>query len=104
VEVGIVEIFETTYACSPSVLSGALGGIRFAGAPSTWTPCGHEGGVRVLAPVTPTAQGTTPSIAMRDRITSRTQAAAVKATALLPISVSVDNDGYAGIRSWSPPV
>jgi hypothetical protein len=40
---------------------------------------------------------------MRDRITNRTQKA-VKATALLPISVAVDTDGYAGIRSWSPPV
>jgi hypothetical protein len=39
---------------------------------------------------------------MRDR-TAVTQAA-VKATALLPISVAVDTDGYAGIRSWSPPV
>ncbi len=41
---------------------------------------------------------------MRDRITNRTQAAAVKASALLPISVDVDTDDDAGIRSWSPPV
>ena len=99
-----MENIETSYACSPSALSGALAGIRFAAAPSTWTAFGHEGGVRVLAPVFRTVQGTTLSIAMRDRITNRTQAAAVKATALLPISVAVDTDGYAGIRSWSPPV
>ena len=98
-----MENIETSYACSPSALSGALVGIRFAGAPSTWTASGHEGGVRVLAPVFRTVQGTTLSIAMRDRITNRTQAA-VKATALLPISVALDTDGYAGIRSWSPPV
>ena len=98
-----MENIETSYACSPFALPGALGGIRFAGAPSTWTAFGHEGGVRVLAPVFAPAEGTTLSIAMRDRITNRTQAA-VKATALLPISVAVDTDGYAGIRSWSPPV
>jgi hypothetical protein len=103
VEVGIVENITTSYACSSSALSGALAGIRFAGAPSTWTAFGHEGGVRVLAPVFAPAQGTSVSIAMRDRITNRTQTA-VKATALLPISVAVDTDGYAGIRSWSPPV
>ena len=99
-----MENIETTYACSPFALSGALVGIRFAAAPSTCTAFGHEGGVRVLAPVSPAAQGTTPSIAMRDRITNRTQAAAVKASALLPISVDVDTDDDAGIRSWSPPV
>jgi hypothetical protein len=102
VEVGIVENIETSYACSPSALSGALAGIRFAAAPSTWTAFGHEGGVRVLAPVFAPAEGTTLSIAMRDR--TAVSQAAVKATALLPISVAVDTDGYAGIRSWSPPV
>jgi hypothetical protein len=102
VEVGIVENIKPSYACSPSALSGALG-TRFAAAPSTWTAFGHEGGVRVLAPVFRTVQGTTLSIAMRDRITNVAQTA-VKATALLPISVAVDTDGYAGIRSWSPPV
>ena len=101
-----MENIETSYACSPFALPGALGGIRFAGAPSTWTAFGHEGGVRVLAPVFRTVQGTTLSIAMRDRITNRSNSldAALKATALLPISVAVDTDGYAGIRSWSPPV
>jgi hypothetical protein len=103
VEVGIVENIETSYACSPSALSGALAGIRFAAAPSTWTAFGHEGGVRVLAPVFAPVQGSTLSIAMRDRITNRSETA-VKATALLPNSVAVDTDGYAGIRSWSPPV
>jgi hypothetical protein len=103
VEVGIVENIETSYTCSPSARSGALAGIRFAAAPSTWTAFGHEGGVRVLAPVFAPAQGTTLSIAMRDRISNRTRTA-VKATALLPFSVAVDTDGYAGIRSWSPPV
>ena len=98
-----MEIFETSYACSPSARSGALAGNRFAAAPSTWTTLGHEGGVRVLAPVFASVQGTSVSIAMRDRITNRTRTA-VKATALLPISVAVDTDGYAGIRSWSPPV
>lgn len=101
-----MEIFETSYACSPSARSGALAGNRFAAAPSTWTTFGHEGGVRVLAPVFAPVQGTSVSIAMRDRITNRSNslATAVKATALLPISVAVDTDGYAGIRSWSPPV
>ena len=97
-----MENIETSYACSPFALPGALVGIRFAGAPSTWTAFGHEGGVRVLAPVFRTVQGTTLPIAMRDR--TAVSQAAVKATALLPISVAVDTDGYAGIRSWSPPV
>ena len=98
-----MENIETSYACSPSALPGAVAGIRFAGAPSTGMTFGHEGGVRVLAPVFAPVQGSTLSIAMRDRITNRSQTA-VKATALLPISVAVDTDGYAGIRSWSPPV
>ena len=96
-----MENIETSYACSPSALPGAVAGIRFAGAPSTGMTFGHEGGVRVLAPVFAPVQGTSVSIAMRDRITVTAQ---TKATALLPISVAVDTDGYAGIRSWSPPV
>ena len=96
-----MEIFESSYACSPFTLSGSFTGARSTG---TWTApaFGHEGGVRVLAPVALTVQGTSVSVAMRDRIAvPNTQA---KATALLPISVAVDTDGYAGIRSWSPPV
>lgn len=98
-----MENIKTSNACSPFALSGALVGTRSAAAPSTWTAFGHEGGARVLAPVVPPAQGTTLPIAMRDRTDVTTQAAA-KATALLPISVVVDFDGYAGIRTWSPPV
>jgi len=93
-----VEIFETSFACSPFTLPGAFGAARTTG---TWTGVGHEGGVRVLAPVALPVQGTSVSIAMRDRITVTAQ---TKATALLPNSVAVDTDGYAGIRSWSPPV
>ncbi len=98
-----MEIFETTYACSPSARSGAPVGTRSTGAPSTWTAFGHEGGARVLAPVVATAQGTGVSVAMRDRIYTNAADAAVKATALLPISAT-DVVGVAGIRSWSPPV
>ena len=102
-----MEIFETSYACSPFTLSGSFTGARSTG---TWTApaFGHEGGVRVLAPVALPVQGTSVSIAMRDRMTviapNKDQATQLKATALLPISVAVDTDGYAGIRSWSPPV
>ncbi len=101
-----MENIKTSNACSPFALSGAPVGTRSAAAPSTWTAFGHEGGARVLAPVVPPAQGTTLSVAMRDRIDVRTThlAAAAKATALLPISVVVDFDGDAGIRTWSPPV
>ena len=95
-----MENIETTYACSPFTLPGADLGARSTG---TRTAFGHEGGVRVLAPVVAPAQGTTLSIAMRNRTDVPTQAAA-KATALLPINVVVDFDGDAGIRSWSPPV
>ena len=102
VEVGIVEIFETSYACSPFTLPGTHEGARSTG---TWTTSGlgFQGGARVLAPITPTVQGTGLSIAMRVRTVNPATAAA-KATALLPNSVAVDIDGYAGIRSWSPPV
>ncbi len=96
-----MENIETSYACSPSALSGALAGIRFAAAPSTWTAFGHEGGVRVLAPVFAPAEGTTLSIAMRDR--TAVPAISTSTTALLPIS-DVAVNGVAGIRSWSPPV
>jgi len=53
-----------------------------------------------------TAQGTGPSVAYRNR-TSIAPMAAVKGSALLPISDVVavfDVDGPAGIHSWSPPV
>ena len=63
--------------------------------------------VRVLAPVPATVQGTRVSVAMRDRTQASVQIAAIKATALLPISDVVDTFGFvglAGIRHWSPPV
>jgi hypothetical protein len=103
VEVDTVEIFETSYACSPTTLSGSFTGARSTG---TWTAIGlgHEGGTRVLAPVFRVVQGTGLSIAERDRTATPKTTGQVMATALLPISVAVDNDGYAGIRSWSPPV
>ncbi len=92
-----MEIFETTtYACSPFRLLGADLGAR-----DSWTATGHEVGVRVLAPVVAAAQGTGLSSAMRTRTDVAT---AAKANALLPTSVTVDIDGVAGIRSWSPPV
>ena len=81
-----MENIETSYACSPSALSGAFSGAH----------------VIVAGPWKAYTQGTGLSIAMRDR--TAVSQAAVKATALLPISVAVDTDGYAGIRSWSPPV
>jgi hypothetical protein len=93
VEVGTVE--NIAYTCSPFALSGA-----FSGAHSI-----------VAGPWTAYAQGTGLSIAMRDKaIVSTTQVvvlASARTTALLPISdvvaVKADN-GFAGIRSWSPPV
>jgi hypothetical protein len=54
--------------------------------------------VRVTAPFAAAVQGTGLPIAMRDRT------AATSKTALLPISDVVVFDGFAGIRSWSPPV
>ena len=81
------------YTCSPFALSGA-----FSGAHSI-----------VAGPWTAYAQGTGLSIAMRDKaiVTSTQVLASARTTALLPISdvvaVKVDN-GFAGIRSWSPPV
>jgi len=90
VEVGTVENIE--YTCSPFALSGA-----FSGAHSI-----------VAGPWTAYAQGTGLSIAMRDKTDVSAQVlASARTTALLPISdvvaVKVDN-GFAGIRSWSPPV
>ena len=76
-----------TYTCSPFALSGA-----FSGAHSI-----------VAGPWTAISQGTALPIAMRDRSVPAT----IRTTALLPISdvVAVKGDnGFAGIRSWSPPV
>ena len=102
-EVGIVENFETTYACSPSVLSGSFSGAHRAFAAGTWTAfglgLGRQGGTRVVAPFSAEIQGTGLSSAMRDKT-----AAPATATALLPISDVVVYDVLAGIRSWSPPV
>jgi hypothetical protein len=84
VEVGTVENIET-YTCSPFALSGA-----FSGAHSI-----------VAGPWTAYSQGTGLSIAMRDKTPQ------ASTTALLPFSdvVAVKGDnGFAGIRSWSPPV
>lgn len=98
-----MENFETTYACSPSVLSGSFSGAHSAFAAGTWTAfglgLGRQGGVRVVAPFSTEVQGTGLSIAMRDKT-----AAPATATALLPTSDVVVTDGFAGIRSWSPPV
>lgn len=94
-----MEIFESSYACSPSALSGALSGVHGPAGLGTWAAVGRAGGVRAVAPASTTTQGTGVSIAMRDKT-----AVPAAATALLPISDVVVNDGFAGIRSWSPPV
>ena len=84
-----MEIFATTYACSPVV--------------GTWTAhgLGVTGGARVTAPISRMAKGTGVSIASRTRTTTPVT---TKATALLPISDVVVFNDIAGIRSWSPPV
>jgi hypothetical protein len=92
VEVGTVE--NIAYTCSPFALSGAFSGAH----------------TLVAGPWTAYAQGTGMSLAMREKTAFTTTAQAIasaRTTALLPISdvvaVKVDN-GFAGIRSWSPPV
>ena len=76
-----------TYTCSPFALSGA-----FSGAHSI-----------VAGPWTANAQGTGLSTAMRDK----TVIAQATTSALLPISDVAEVKvvgGFAGIRTWSPPV
>jgi hypothetical protein len=104
VEVGTVENFAPSYACSRSARSGAFLGACSTGVTGTWTAyglgLGHSG--VVLAPVSTQVQGTAVSIAaLRDKATAQAMA---RTTALLPISDVVVFDGFAGIRSWSPPV
>jgi hypothetical protein len=84
VEVGTVENIET-YTCSPFALSGAFSGAHAI----------------VAGPWKASTQGTGLSIAMRDRTAVP---ASIRTTALLPISDVVAVNGFAGIRSWSPPV
>ena len=87
---------------SPFALSVACLGT----APAGTCGLGYEV-ARVLAPRQAATQGTSVSIAVRERTVAPVQvAASSKATALLPISdVVVVFDGLAGIRStWSPPV
>jgi hypothetical protein len=65
---------------------------------NAWTEgYGHEVR-RVTAPLAAAVEGTSVSIAMRDRTAVPT------ATALLPISDVVVFSGFAGSRTWSPPV
>jgi hypothetical protein len=89
-----VESIVTSMTC-PFALPVVSHGAALAGA---WAAYRGEG-VRVTAPFAAAAQGTGLPIAMRDRT-----AAATSKTALLPISDVVVFDGFAGIRSWSPPV
>lgn len=98
-----MEIYQTTYACSPAALSGACSEAHTAGTATAYG-LGRTSGVMTVAPVSLTAQGTGVSIAMRDR-TAATQA--TRTTALFPISdvaATLGVGGLAGIRSWSPPV
>ncbi|HEX7186775.1 MAG TPA: hypothetical protein VF423_01000 [Actinomycetes bacterium] len=83
----------------------ALSVVHLGVAPAGTSGLGYEA-VRVLAPRPAATQGTTVSIAMRERSVAPVQvAASPKATALLPISDVVVFNGLAGIRStWSPPV
>jgi hypothetical protein len=97
-----VENIRSSFACSPAVLSGAVLGAHLSTrTPGMWAASdlglGMTGGL-VVAPVT-TDQGTRVSSALRNRT-----AAPAKVTALLPISDVVVSDGFAGIRTWSPPV
>ncbi len=68
----------------------------------TWTtsPCALLVVSHRTAPTGTYGQGTGVPAAMR----TRTVAPVTQATALLPISDVVVFDGFAGIRTWSPPV
>ena len=97
-----MENIRSSFACSPAVLSGAVFGAHLSTRTSgTWAASdlglGTTGGL-LVAPVM-ADQGTRVSSAMRNRT-----AAPTKVTALLPISDVVVYDGFAGIRTWSPPV
>jgi hypothetical protein len=102
--VGIVENITTSYACSPSAFSGAHSGVRSTHVAGTWTASAlglGRSGV-IMTPVLAAIKGTGVSVAaMRDKATAQSSA---RTTALLPISDVVVFDGFAGIRSWSPPV
>jgi hypothetical protein len=88
-----VENYATSTTC-PFALSVVTHGAALA---STWTAYGVQV-ARVTAPLAAAVQGTGMPIAGRNR------AATASKTALLPISDVVVFDGFAGIRSWSPPV
>ncbi|MBA2769711.1 MAG: hypothetical protein H0U35_11400 [Sporichthyaceae bacterium] len=75
-----------------------------AGPAGIWTVAGLRDGVaRVIAPRKFGYEGTSLSGANRDRTSARSSQAATSAISLLQTSNVVFN-GFAGIRSWSPPV
>lgn len=102
-----MENFAPSYVCSPAALPqallqvpGAHGMVATGTRTASGRGLGMTGGARVTAPVPAEVQGTTVSIATREKTVVFLTATA---TALLPIS-DVVVDGVAGSRSWSPPV
>lgn len=59
---------------------------------------------RVITPRAVGYEATSLSGASRDRTSVRSQIAPTSAISLLPTSNDVVFNGFAGIRSWSPPV
>jgi hypothetical protein len=91
-EVTTVESYLTLTTC-PS----GLPVVTHDSATGTWLPTGAPV-TRVTAPLAAAVDGTGMPISMRYRT------ATAKTNAQLPISDVVVFDGFAGIRSWSPPV